>query len=171
MRLLCPTTPILFYCHFPDLLLAQGRESTIKRLYRIPFDFLEEWSMGFAHSIAVNSNFTKGIVVRTWPKLSAKVALKVIYPCVDIDSEIQADGGQKKLFSGEKIVLSINRFERKKDIALAIKAFAAIPESERRGVRLILAGTCEPLFFFSLLKRANTCLSRNTVKTDPGCWK
>ncbi|PNY29815.1 Alpha-1,3/1,6-mannosyltransferase alg-2 [Tolypocladium capitatum] len=44
----------------------------------------------------------------------------------------------------EKMILSINRFERKKDIGLAIKAFAAIPEADREGVRLVLAGGYDP---------------------------
>ncbi|KID96343.1 mannosyltransferase, partial [Metarhizium majus ARSEF 297] len=59
MRFLAPDVPVLFYCHFPDLLLAQGRQSLVKRLYRVPFDRLEEWSMGFAHAVAVNSKFTQ----------------------------------------------------------------------------------------------------------------
>ena len=33
VRLLMPRTKVLFYCHFPDLLLAQ-RGSALKRLYR-----------------------------------------------------------------------------------------------------------------------------------------
>ncbi|CAM1510572.1 Fc.00g009070.m01.CDS01 [Cosmosporella sp. VM-42] len=133
--------PILFYCHFPDLLLARGRESTLKRLYRIPFDKLEEWSMGFAQAVAVNSEFTKGVVEGTWPGLKEKVQTRVVYPCVDTEPvKDELDVDDKKIFDGEKTILSINRFERKKDIGLAIKAFAAIPEAKRKGVRLILAG-------------------------------
>ncbi|KAF4984533.1 hypothetical protein FZEAL_309 [Fusarium zealandicum] len=142
MRYLAPATPILFYCHFPDLLLAQGRDAALKRLYRRPFDWLEEWTMGFASAVAVNSGFTKGVVARTWPHLGRRVETKVVYPCVDIEAketeDIVEDGGA--VFKGEKIILSINRFERKKDIGLAIKAFAAIPEAERKGCRLVLAG-------------------------------
>ncbi|KAK7414658.1 Alpha-1,3-mannosyltransferase-like protein [Neonectria punicea] len=144
LRYLSPAQPVLFYCHFPDLLLARGRESSLKRLYRLPFDWIEEWSMGFASAVAVNSRFTKGIVDRTWPGLKSRVAIKVVYPCVDIETkkdnheELKGHGG--KVFQREKLILSINRFERKKDIALAIKAFAAIPQGQRKGVRLILAG-------------------------------
>ncbi|KAJ8616068.1 hypothetical protein MRB53_035440 [Persea americana] len=32
---------ILFYCHFPDLLLAQ-HTTTLRRIYRTPIDFIEE---------------------------------------------------------------------------------------------------------------------------------
>ncbi|KAL7792814.1 glycosyltransferase family 4 protein [Trichoderma afarasin] len=144
MRFLYPDTPILFYCHFPDLLLAQGRQSALKRLYRVPFDWIEEWSMGFAQAVAVNSEFTKGVVARTWPGLKEKVDTKVVYPCVDttLKQDDASVGGEGDVFgNGEyKIILSINRFERKKDIGLAVKAFAAIPETQRKGVRLVLAG-------------------------------
>lgn len=51
---------ILFYCHFPDMLLTQ-RQSTLKKLYRAPIDWLEEKTTGMAHVILVNSNFT-GVV-------------------------------------------------------------------------------------------------------------
>lgn len=142
--------PILFYCHFPDLLLARGRESPLKRLYRAPFDWLEEWSLGFAQAVAVNSEFTRGVVERTWPELKKKVTTKVVYPCVDIETKKKDKRSkderkkEEKVFQGEKIILSINRFERKKDIGLAIKAFAAIPEEKRKGVRLILAGMLTP---------------------------
>jgi alpha-1,3/alpha-1,6-mannosyltransferase len=141
--LLAPSVPVLFYCHFPDLLLAQGRESALKRLYRVPFDRIEEFSMGFADAVAVNSNFTKSVVARTWPRLASQVDTKVVYPCVDIDPPPAASNADKAstLFNAdEKVILSINRFERKKDIALAIRAFAAIPPAQRQNVRLVLAG-------------------------------
>jgi alpha-1,3/alpha-1,6-mannosyltransferase len=142
MRYIAPSSPILFYCHFPDLLLAQGRESALKRLYRRPFDWLEEWTMGFASAVAVNSGFTKGVVNNTWPNLKKRTETKVVYPCVDTEVKEKEDAGSDGdvPFKGEKIILSINRFERKKDIGLAIKAFAALPEAERKGCRLILAG-------------------------------
>ncbi|KAM0263782.1 hypothetical protein ACHAQJ_001100 [Trichoderma viride] len=147
LRFLSADAPILFYCHFPDLLLAQGRQSRLKQLYRLPFDWIEEWSMGFAQAVAVNSEFTKGVVARTWPRLKEKVDTKVVYPCVDTTSkEDSTPGSEDALFgAGDyKIILSINRFERKKDIGLALKAFAVIPEAERKGVRLVLAGGYDP---------------------------
>ncbi|KAM0247532.1 hypothetical protein ACHAP5_003981 [Fusarium lateritium] len=146
LRYIAPASPILFYCHFPDLLLAQGRESALKRLYRRPFDWLEEWTMGFASAVAVNSGFTKGVVDKTWPNLKKRTETKVVYPCVDTElkkTEDASDEGDVS-FKGEKVILSINRFERKKNIGLAIEAFAAIPEAERKGCRLILAGGYDP---------------------------
>ncbi|PKS05556.1 hypothetical protein jhhlp_008073 [Lomentospora prolificans] len=158
LQYLYPDAPILFYCHYPDLLLARGRERIWKRLYRAPFDLLEEWSMSFATAVAVNSEFTKGVVKRTWPKLEKTTELRVVHPCVAVDEAMQGKGkkaDKSKMimdndsdntveeivdWKDDKIILSINRFERKKDIELAIKAFAAIPENKRQGVRLVIAG-------------------------------
>ena len=50
-------TKVLFYCHFPDMLLTQ-RRSFLKRLYRRPIDWLEEVTTGMAHVVLVNSKFT-----------------------------------------------------------------------------------------------------------------
>lgn len=136
-----PRAPIFFYCHFPDLLLAQGRQKWWKRMYRVPFDWVEEWSMGFADAVAVNSKFTRGVVGRTWPSLVRGKELKVVYPC--IDTRPPSEKGEKAdnaMWKDGDIALSINRFERKKDIALAIKAFAGLSKDKRRGVKLVLAG-------------------------------
>ena len=38
-----PDSRILFYCHFPDQLLAV-KSSLLKRVYRLPFDKIEEWT-------------------------------------------------------------------------------------------------------------------------------
>ncbi|KAE8453417.1 Alpha-1,3-mannosyltransferase-like protein [Mollisiaceae sp. DMI_Dod_QoI] len=138
---LYPNTRILFYCHFPDLLLAQGRSAWWKRAYRIPFDFIEQWSMSFADSVAVNSGFTKGIVGQVWPDLAAKKDLQIVYPCVDVKPKKAENIDEPVSAWREKsILLSINRFERKKDIGLAIKAYAGLGKHGREGVRLVCAG-------------------------------
>ncbi|KAI0142450.1 glycosyltransferase family 4 protein [Hypoxylon sp. NC0597] len=148
LQFLHPQGRILFYCHFPDLLLVQGRQKWWKRVYRLPFDLWEQWSMSFADAIAVNSNFTKGVVGRTWPKLAKQKDLKVVYPCVDTETKDKdkekGSDGEKPLWKGKKFLLSINRFERKKDIALAIKAFAGLSKEAREGVRLVVAGGYDP---------------------------
>ncbi|RYP70134.1 hypothetical protein DL771_005646 [Monosporascus sp. 5C6A] len=154
LRLLDPSSRIFFYCHFPDLLLARGRARWWKRTYRLPFDALEQWSMAFADTIAVNSNFTRGVVASTWPSLAKRKELKTVYPCVatgEANENEQAgstlDGGEgegRPLWNGKRFLLSINRFERKKDVALAIRAFAGLALPQRRGVRLVLAGGYDP---------------------------
>ncbi|KAI8961083.1 glycosyltransferase family 4 protein [Daldinia sp. FL1419] len=147
LQLLYPRARILFYCHFPDLLLAQGRQRWWKRAYRVPFDAWEQWSMSFADAVAVNSKFTRGVVGRTWPGLEKGKELQVVYPCVDTKEKgphEKGDGGGKPLWNGKKFLLSINRFERKKDIALAIRAFAGLSPDARKGVRLVVAGGYDP---------------------------
>ncbi|KAK0626957.1 glycosyltransferase family 4 protein [Immersiella caudata] len=135
------SAPIFFYCHFPDLLLAQGRARWWKRLYRVPFDTLEQWSMGFADAIAVNSGFTKQVVAKTWPSLARKRDLKIVYPCIDTsDKKPDPDSDDPLPWKESGLILSINRFERKKDIALAIRAFAGLPKSRRGSAKLIIAG-------------------------------
>ncbi|KAL2195699.1 glycosyltransferase family 4 protein [Corynascus similis CBS 632.67] len=163
LKLFAPSSskpPIFFYCHFPDLLLARGRAQPWKRLYRIPFDALERWSMGFADAVAVNSEFTKGVVARTWPALARTRQLHVVYPCIDTSAVAGGAGGDNEIKKGkgrtgtvevepllwkqDGVVLSINRFERKKDVGLAIRAFALLPPDRRRAARLVVAGGYDP---------------------------
>ena len=40
--------------------------------------------------------------------------------------------------------MSLNRFERKKNVGLAVRAFAKLPERLRRRTRLVLAGVDLP---------------------------
>ncbi|GAB1313604.1 Alpha-1,3-mannosyltransferase-like protein [Madurella fahalii] len=142
--------PIFFYCHFPDLLLARGRGRIWKRLYRVPFDFVEQWSMTFADTIAVNSAFTKSIVSQTWPILAQKKDLQVVYPCIDTTATTttpkEGHKGEIDPLPWKKtgLILSINRFERKKDVGLALRAFARLPASRRKRARLVLAGGYDP---------------------------
>eukprot|EP00240_Pyramimonas_obovata_P013839 CAMPEP_0118937840 /NCGR_PEP_ID=MMETSP1169-20130426/23935_1 /TAXON_ID=36882 /ORGANISM="Pyramimonas obovata, Strain CCMP722" /LENGTH=197 /DNA_ID=CAMNT_0006881595 /DNA_START=85 /DNA_END=675 /DNA_ORIENTATION=- len=62
------STKVLFYCHFPDLLLAQ-RASTLRSLYRAPLDALEEFSTGRAHRVLVNSAYTADVFGKTFRRL------------------------------------------------------------------------------------------------------
>ena len=148
LRWRSPETPILFYCHFPDLLLVRGRERWYKGIWRWPFDTLEGWGMRGADMVVANSGFTKSVVEGVWPWLRAseegkgkRVGVGVVYPCVDTRGRA-GDGAQEDrgLWEGKKVVLSINRFEQKKDVELAIRAFAGLKEEERQGVRLVIAG-------------------------------
>ncbi|CAN8103448.1 unnamed protein product [Discula destructiva] len=139
LQYLFPRAPILFYCHYPDLLLVQDRRQWWKRFYRVPFDAFERWSMGFADAIAVNSKFTRGVVGQTWPSLARDRELKVVHPCIDVRPQKVETSNRVEWKEGE-IILSINRFERKKDVALAIKAFAGLSKAQRKGVKLVIAG-------------------------------
>ncbi|KIX00042.1 uncharacterized protein Z518_10969 [Rhinocladiella mackenziei CBS 650.93] len=134
----------LFYCHFPDQLLANRRARGIlglaKKIYRFPFDWLEGWSMRGSDRIVVNSAFTRSVASRIWPSLAG--SLGVIYPCVNVEEKGRQDEiDQKPLWDGQfKILLSINRFERKKDIGLALQAYRELSDADREATRLIIAG-------------------------------
>jgi len=111
----------------------------VKILYRIFFDWLESWSMGGSDGIVVNSRFTGRTVKDVFPTLMAK-PLKVVYPCVDTSSIKKDLSDKRSLWPDKRILLSINRFERKKDVALAIKAYAELDPQYRSGTRLVVAG-------------------------------
>jgi alpha-1,3/alpha-1,6-mannosyltransferase len=139
LRLLSPKSRVLFYCHFPDKLLAK-KEGLLKSFYRIPFDWLESWSTGCSDGIVVNSKFTRGIFGEAFPLLKSREP-RVVYPCVDSGATRSTDKETSGAYwKGEKVLLSINRFERKKDIGLAIRAFAKLPDKDRQNSRLIIAG-------------------------------
>lgn len=141
LKLLDRRVRVLFYCHFPDQLLVQDSNGTLgvaKSVYRIPFDWLESWSTSCGDAIVVNSKFTGGTVKNVFPTLQ-KRALKVIYPCVDTAGNANSRD-KRSLWPNKRILLSINRFERKKDVALAIRAYAGLEERVRQGSRLVIAG-------------------------------
>jgi len=132
--------PTLFYCHFPDLLLSQGR-SGIKALYRYPLDWLEQYSTGLADIIFVNSGFTKQIFFKTFEGLK-KHSPRILYPSLntnyfDTTKCVKPDGIKANT---KTFFLSINRYERKKNLALALKAYSELDESSRNKVSLIMAG-------------------------------
>ncbi|KAH8728687.1 hypothetical protein GQ44DRAFT_757107 [Phaeosphaeriaceae sp. PMI808] len=137
LRFLQPRPRVIFYCHFPDKLLAK-KGGWMKTLYRGPFDWLESWSTGCSDTIVVNSNFTKSVFAKAFPSLKRR-SPGVVYPSVDTAAgEIIAIA--KAPWPGKKVLLSINRFEKKKDVALAIKAYAGLSSEERKNARLVIAG-------------------------------
>ena len=131
---------LFFYCHFPDLLLVQGRKSWYTRVWRIGFDWLEGWGMRGADRVVVNSGFTKGVVENIWEGLGGERGVGVVYPCVDTKGNERVEEDSEPLWKDKKVLLSINRFERKKDVGLAIKAFAGLEPKDREGARLVIAG-------------------------------
>lgn len=137
-------TKVLFYCHFPDQLLVKdgGR---LKSLYRVPFNLIEEYTTGLSDRIVVNSKFTRTMFHKTFTRLS-QIEPGIIYPCVDtqVIKDEQSSEEVSNFFQNSPYFLSINRFERKKNIELAIKAFAIfkrlVPPSNKIKPRLVIAG-------------------------------
>lgn len=141
---------VLFYCHFPDQLLTK-RESVLKQLYRRPLDWLEEKTTGMADIVLVNSHFTAKIFKETFTSLKS-LETHTLYP--SLNTEAFDEGKQtygryhikRDAFPSETtcIFLSINRFERKKNLALAIHAMAELrdilSDEEWDSVHLAMAG-------------------------------
>ena len=106
---------VVFYCHYPDMLLAR-HDSNFRALYRIPLDFFEQVTTGMvrgrvqgrhvdmwlvrmfqsynspinhpqAHKVLVNSWFTADTFVRTFvPLFRGGVHPRVLYPAVNTQS-------------------------------------------------------------------------------------
>ena len=103
-------TRVVFYCHFPDKLLANGafvegenrkQTSLLKRFYRFPMDWLEEtttrthgltcefyiyliFPTGQADIILANSKFTAR-VTRSYFKTITQ-CLRVVYPGINVSA-------------------------------------------------------------------------------------
>ncbi|CAG2171761.1 unnamed protein product [Oppiella nova] len=144
---------IVFYCHFPDQLLTE-RKTFLKRLYRYPIDWFEEWTTGLADVVIVNSKFTAQMFRNTFKRLSHK-EIQVIYPSINFtafDRRLEGELNDLKLKDIATVFLSINRYERKKNISLAIEALkelyedmnASNPQSKKT-VHLIIVGGFDPL--------------------------
>ncbi|KAM3575609.1 hypothetical protein VYU27_002480 [Nannochloropsis oceanica] len=138
--------PVLFYCHFPDKLLCTDRASLIKRCYRAPLDRIEESTTGAATLIAVNSHFTAQVFTEAFPSLPSRHGTPaVIYPAINLKSfvppkaaaaatttitENAASRGNVANITRElRPFVSLNRFERKKNIGLALEALALVRTS------------------------------------------
>ncbi|KAG9449775.1 hypothetical protein H6P81_009740 [Aristolochia fimbriata] len=73
---------VVFYCHFPNLLLAH-HTSMLRRLYRSPIDAIEEITTGMADLILVNSKFTAATFAQTFRHLNARrIQPDVLCPAV-----------------------------------------------------------------------------------------
>nr|XP_029120031.1 alpha-1,3/1,6-mannosyltransferase ALG2 isoform X3 [Elaeis guineensis] len=131
---------IIFYCHFPDLVLAQ-HTTALRRTYRKPVDMIEEATTGMADVILVNSRFTALTFASTFQRLHLRgIQPAILYPAVNVE---QFDGPCNYKLN----FLSINRFERKKNLQLAISAFAllhsfesTLPDNSLSEATLTIAG-------------------------------
>ena len=170
LRLVCGRR-VLFSCHFPDkeisMSLANQRgagRSMLRRMYRWPLDMLEELTTACADALVANSHFTAGHFHRVFPHIHR--VPHVVYPGVDEEAyeparvsaavaqyEREACGSDGRLLPAHEATrlvlhersrptfLSINRFEAKKNVALAVDAFARVrSETADTSLRLIVAG-------------------------------
>ncbi|XP_050428824.1 alpha-1,3/1,6-mannosyltransferase ALG2 [Adelges cooleyi] len=134
---------VIFYCHYPDQLLT-SHDNIVKRFYRLPLDWLEEQTTACADVILVNSYFTLNVFKKTFK--SVKKTPQVLYPSINtafFDNCETIDISDIVELEKYQIVLSINRFERKKNLELAVKCMSHCSFS--KNVKLVLAGGYDPL--------------------------
>lgn len=134
--------PVVYYCHFPDVLLTRRRRSAAYRCYRRPLDGLEARGLAAADGILANSHFTTERLVETFPR--RRHVPQVVHPAVDVETyagvpPVASDG------EGEALaVLCIGRLVPEKNLTLAVAALAALPRhlpaEHARRVRLVIAG-------------------------------
>lgn len=150
LRWLVPRARVIFYCHFPDLLLSGERHGLLKRCYRRPLDWLEEWCTGVAHHVFVNSRFTEQVFRETFLSL-ASLPVQVLHPALNGSSfdhtKAVPDTQLCQLILGSdspssqcpRFILSLNRYERKKNVVLAVDTLALLLD-EFSDLRLVIAG-------------------------------
>jgi len=133
---------IFFYCHYPDKLLCVERRSCFKRLYRFIIDSIEEFCIYFAHSVMVNSKFTRSVFMNNFKCITKRRCCRkgiephVLYPALDFtmfqnknkDEEILKGMG----LDGKFLITSLNRYERKKNIQLALDSFAILIKKQEK---------------------------------------
>lgn len=127
--------PTVFYCHYPDLLLCTSRTDPLTSLYRLVLDTIEEVTTGCADVLLVNSLFTKDVFRQAFPQLWRLVQPDVLYPCLEEYAESTDSEPPAYLALGTAVghvppslslFVSLNRFERKKQVELALEALALV---------------------------------------------
>uniref|UniRef100_A0A915Q5L1 Alpha-1,3/1,6-mannosyltransferase ALG2 n=1 Tax=Setaria digitata TaxID=48799 RepID=A0A915Q5L1_9BILA len=135
---------LIFYCHFPDQLLTE-RKSMLKKFYRVFIDWFETWTMTMADLICVNSEFTKEIVIKTFPQIHER-HIHILYPTLNTKFFDHCKTAELNEIpkSARHIFVSINRYEKKKNVGLALEAFdllkEKISEDDYRYCFLVIAG-------------------------------
>lgn len=138
---------IIFYCHFPDMLMAPQEGSAFRKWYRYPLNWAEEMTTRKADVILVNSKFTRRVFKETFKSID--VMPSVLYPSLNtkyFDNTVVTDSDAEdlQLRIDSVIFLSINRYERKKNIPLALNAFKELEKHTSKSnferCHLIIAG-------------------------------
>ncbi|CRL02260.1 CLUMA_CG015102, isoform A [Clunio marinus] len=137
---------ILFYCHFPDQLLTKPG-GILKTIYRMPLNYLEEKTTGAADGVLVNSKFTSRVFSETFKSLN--VTPDVLYPSLVTKSFDNTEVLSNDIHDNAIVLLSINRYERKKNLPLALKSFKLleriVTKHEWDRLHLVIAGGYDSL--------------------------
>lgn len=150
LKLTRTQSKIVFYCHYPDKLLT-NRDGILKKIYRAPIDWMEEISIKQADKILVNSKFTAEVFRQSFQSII--VAPDICYPSINTN---YFDSTSPKPISDvinipndTFLLLSINRYERKKNLALALNCLndlrLNLGSEEWRKIHLVMAGGYDPI--------------------------
>lgn len=146
LYLMLPSAASFFYCHFPDQLLLQrsGSKSFFNQLYRAILNSLEELTMSTADLMVVNSKFTRDTVLKTFSTFQDdQMNIPVLYPALDLSSSSASKNNDALLpKTTQSPVVSLNRFERKKNVLLLLYAYQYLKETypDQELPPLIVAG-------------------------------
>ena len=165
MPMVAQILPVIYYCHFPDMMLTE-RKSWLKMLYRLPIDFVEKVTSGFADRVLVNSSFTAGVVRDTLGLTDTTI----LYPTVtfSLKSCVVSNETVSEFEScvSYPFFVSINRFERKKNIELAITSYCIFLSKNigNQRPKLVVSGGYDPNneenqeYYIELMEHAKKCL-------------
>uniref|UniRef100_A0A913IBY2 Alpha-1,3/1,6-mannosyltransferase ALG2 n=1 Tax=Strongyloides stercoralis TaxID=6248 RepID=A0A913IBY2_STRER len=143
------TSRVIFYCHFPDQLLTK-RETFCKKIYRYFLDGIEGYTTGLGDVVCVNSKFTESIVREILTPLKDR-DLEVVYPSLNTKHFDKQEECELEVIpkNAEHIFVSINRFEFKKNVEIALMALDCLKmeltDDELSKVCVIIAGGYDKL--------------------------
>lgn len=139
---------VVYYCHHPDKLLST-EGGLFKKLYRAPLNWLEELATAQADKVLVNSKYTARVYQDAFQNI--KDVPDVCYPSINTDFFKIIPMPLKKVVpvgNDNFVFLSLNRYERKKNLELALRSFEhlkqMLSESDWNHVHLIMAGGFDP---------------------------
>lgn len=113
-------------------------------------DWLEEVTTRQADAILANSQFTANVCRTYLPSITKSI--EVVYPGINIEAYGEpdvVDDDIRQVRSDRPTLLSLNRFEKKKNVALAVQSFAKLKlrvqhRRNLRDMRLVIAGGYDP---------------------------
>ena len=133
--------------------------------YRLPFDLFEEYCISMADRVVANSLYTQSVYKNSFRFISmlSRPLPHVVYPCVDYktirslaqyDSSIRLKSREHPNIPSElekcKYFISVNRYERKKEVEKAILGFSRLRANygesiyEKERLRLVIVGGYDP---------------------------
>ncbi|KAF5389986.1 hypothetical protein D9757_003742 [Collybiopsis confluens] len=155
-------TRVVFYCHFPDKLLASGEYiedptaraqrnlqmgGILKRLYRYPMDWLEELTTRQSDVILANSNFTKRVFKANFPSIER--VPKIVYPGINIaayhPTEDLPQDPDVAIISSPSNANIIEPIREEKECRASYRGICSVTQKDSgSNIRLVLGGGYDP---------------------------